>query len=273
MALEDYERALTVIDETLALGPPPEIAGRLTVLRIRVKQDILQSLYLDALIVLDEDRVALGTPITGQILLVNLSPDTLTIPADSGGTRSTMQLEMRYTEHDLAGNVLREKRQQPVLIGEDIVLEPGDRHSEPIVIDSLQFGPNRINYRTYELEAVLYPSEIRIGDEPWPGNLRFRTATCHVFPRNYEHLADQPLVRLDEAIAKNSPPHVPLAAALITERERPRAIDALVEILRRDWSDDPDPPTRLACCVGLRILTGEEISPRPDLWLEWADSR
>lgn len=269
----DYDRALAAIDETVGLGPPEDLARYLGGLRAGLKRDILQSLYVDALIVLDERRVALGTPITGQVLIVNLSNEQLTIPANAGGNETTIQLDLRYTEFDMGGTVLRERRQHPVLIGKDIVLGPGERHAEPIVLDSLEYGPQRVNYRTYRLEALMYPAEIRIGDEKWPGNLTFKPATCEVFPRNYEHLAKKPLERLDQAVAKNSPTHVPLAAALVEVGEKNRAIDKLIGFLRRDWGEDPDGSTRVACCVGLRILTGEDIVAHPDRWLEWANKR
>ena len=119
----------------------------------------------------------------------------------------------------------------------------------------------------------MYPAEIRIGGDKWPGNLSFKPATCKVFPRNYQHLAANPLERIDQAVAKNSPTHVPLAAALVKEGEREKAIDKLVGWLGRDWGEGPDGSTRVACCVGLRILTGEEIAAHPDRWLEWADKR
>ena len=71
----------------------------------------------------------------------------------------------------------------------------------------------------------MYPAEIRIGGKKWPGNLSFKPATCKVFPRNYQHLAANPLERIDQAVAKNSPTHVPLAAALVKEGEREKAIE------------------------------------------------
>jgi len=269
----DYGRALAAIDEALSLGPSRQLQGYLAGLRAGLKREILQSLYVDALIILDDERVALGVPITGQILVVNLSGERLVIPARAGGNQTTIQLDLRYTEFDKGGTVVKERRQHPVLVGRDIELGPGERHSEPIVLDSLEYGPRRTNYRTYELGALMYPSEIRIGGEMWPGNLTFKPAMCQVFPRNYEHLAAKPLDRIDQAVAKNSPAHVPLAAALVAEADRNQAIAKLIACLGRDSGEDPDSSTRVACCVGLRILTGEDIAAHPDRWLEWADNR
>lgn len=269
----DYEQALKEIETTLTQRPPDDLARYLEGLRVGLKRDLLQSLYVDALIILDKSRVALGTPITGQIVIVNLSNHPLVIPEEAGANRTTIQLDLRYTEYDVGGTVLNERRQHPVHVGEDITLGPGERHTEPIVLDSLDFGPERTNFRTYQLHALMYPAEIRIGDETWPGNLRFKSARCEVFPRNYEHLEKDPLKRLDEAVSKNSPIHVPLASALVKTRDKKKAIDKLVGFLRRDWGEDPDGPTRVACCVGLRILTGKDIPAHPDRWLEWADQR
>ncbi|MAG56249.1 MAG: hypothetical protein CMJ83_08165 [Planctomycetes bacterium] len=270
---QDWDRALSAIDEAVRDAPPTGVGAHLSALRVQVKQNQLQSLYVEALIVLDSERVALGTPITGQIILVNLSKKQLVIPAQVRGNQTTIQLNLSYREFDNQGALFTERRQHPVRIGKDIVLEPGERHSEAIVLDSLQFGPHRVNYRRYELEARMYPSQILIGDEPFPGNLLFEPARCEVFPRNFEHLIERPLARLDEAVRKNSPTHVPLAAALVALTDKEKAIGKLVSFLRQDWGKDPDGPTRVACCVGLRILTGEELAAQPDLWLEWWEKR
>jgi len=269
----DYDRALGQIGEVLALRPPPDLRAYIEGLRAGLKRDLLQSLYVDAFIVLDKKRIALGTPITGQIIIVNLSTQPLSIPARVGGNATTIQLDLQYKEFEVGGMVLTKRKQQPVLVGQDILLQPGERHAEPILLDSLALGANRPSYRRYDVEAIMYPSAIIIGTDNWPGNLRLRSARCEVFPRNYEHLMDRPVSRLQEAVAKNSPAHIPLAAALVSPSMRGQAVDQLINTLRSPWGQGPDGPTRVACCVGLRILTGEEITARPQAWLAWAEQR
>ncbi len=92
---EEYERALEEIKKLEGEGPAPRISQALEALKVAAKQDLVQSLYIDALIILDTERVALGTPITGQLLLVNLSDNEIRIPARDQRNQTTIQLDLR----------------------------------------------------------------------------------------------------------------------------------------------------------------------------------
>jgi hypothetical protein len=272
---QDYDRALAALDEFKRLKPPLVLAKEADVLRVEVKQHLLQSTYVDAFVLSDRDRVALGDPLTGELILVNLSREPLVIPARSAGpsagsvSSSTVHVEVAYCEHGLDGTIVRERVTWNLEVGEDLKLAPGARRSWPLNLDTLQFSPRSLHYRTYTVEAMLYPAEIRIGAESFPGNLRFRARTWAVFPRNYEHLEGAPLSRLKEAISKESSVHVPLAAALAQDADRPAVLRVLLDSLAKPEAGPPGGATRLACCVALRILTGEELPAEPAQWLAW----
>jgi hypothetical protein len=276
LALEGhYGEALDLIRGIPMAAVPMESRAGLDALRIRLKRHLLQSVLVEALVILDRDRVAAGEPITGELVLVNLAREPLLIPFEAplpgpGGeqSRSVLHLQLDVREFGSDGTTMDDTRTWNLDVGEDIRLLPGARRSWPLGLDSAEINPFSVGYRRYAIGATLLPARIDIGSESWPGTLVFRGRTCEVFPRNWEHLADHPLERLGEAIAKRSPVHIPLAAALIPADQRRAGVD----LLRATLSMDPEGPrsgeTQVAACVALAILTGESLPARPDVWRE-----
>src|SRR5262249_19318342 len=103
------------------------------------------------------------------------------------------------------------------------------------------------------------------------GQLKLKPKRVQVFPKNYEHLADRPVERLSEAIRKRSPPHIPLAAALVPESQRRAALIVLRDALKEMPALGPDEATVKACCTALVILTSEERKPDAEAWLHRLD--
>lgn len=235
----------------------------------------LRTAACDARVHLDASRVAAGTPITGALAIGNAGAGVLVLRdrhrQDGAASRSIFQILIRYREFDIGGVVVEEASSRSMLLGRDIEIPPGERIEIPIVIDSAEFGRTSVNYREYGVEAVLLPASFSLGGEAIPGTIRFEPAVCGVFPRNYEHLADNPLSRMREAAEKDSAPHLCLAAALLPEAGRPDGEALLFGILGAPGKHSES--ILRAACVALRILTGEEIGPSPDLWLAWSDSR
>lgn len=272
---EDYEAALSAIDQAQAAATDRDQRQELENLRVTTKRHLLQSTVADAFVLLDRDRVALGDPITGELILVNLSRSTLTIPSVAGSEASTttMQVEVDFQEFGIDGTVVNERITWNLETGKDLVLAPGERHAWPISLDTLQQNPQGVTFRNYSVSAILYPAAMRMGEGSVPGTLRFRQKSCGVFPRNYEHLAESPRTRLLEAIEKESPLHIPVAAALLDEKDKAGSVGELLAILGRRGDQPPRAPTRVACCVALRILTGEPLEADPMAWQAWASSQ
>ena len=290
-SLEEVDpRALAAISALLENGDP---AGALTLisvlesetqeslaweralapLRLRCRAQLRQTAF-GAAVVLDEERIALGTPITGTIAVRNLSALPLFIAGESTSsarTNSMIRLNVSYQEYGLSGVMVTESSQINLLMGESMVIEPGVHKEFPIVIDSGMFGESSVNYRVFSIAATLFPAELRVGEEKVPGTVTFAPDECAVFPRNYEHLAAEPFRSLKEAIAKNSPPHVCLSAALVPQAQKSAAIHELTTTLRP--LSGCGEATRVAACVGLRILTGEERPADPREWLAWAEAQ
>ncbi len=233
----------------------------------------LQTLYLDGIIRLDRDAFAIGDPITGEVVLANLSAGPLEIldrPRAGGATAtpSVLRFEVGYVEYAPNGAVVRDLITWNVEVGRDVILAPGERFSFPLRLATDEHNPGGATLRTYDIEASLYPAEIRAGDEAIPGVVRFEKRVARVFPRNFEHLRRDPAGRIAEAIAKRSPPHLPLAAALVPPADRGRALAEILRALETTGESAPDQATLVACCVAARILTGRDLPAEPALWLE-----
>lgn len=272
---QDYERALEMVNDLRGHSLPEQTSRELDVIRIEVKQHLLQSMAADAFIVADRSRVAVGDVISGEFLLVNLGRERMVIPATvrpsrDRESRSTIHIDVAYVEYALDGSIINERLTWSVEIGDDVDLEPGARRSWPLNLESAHFSPQSVNYRTFLVTASLFPAEIRIGNESYPGTLKFKPARIEVFPRNFEHLEKAPISRLREALKKDSAPHVPIASALVPIEGRREATQTLIDALDSSLAAEISSETRLACCVGLRILTGEDVEPDPERWLAWA---
>jgi len=281
----DYEAVLRASDAAARRGFTEAEAKRLEPMRAEARRCLLQTLYVDGLIRVDRERVAAGEPVTGEVLLVNLSSETARIfdVAPSGargaaGARTTLHFEVRSLEQGADGTVVRDVQTWSELIGRDLEIPPGGRQAFPLRLDREERGG--VSLRTYEISASLYPAELRVGAESIVGVVRFKPRTVRVFPRNYEHLAEDPVGRLVEAIRKNSPAHIPLCAALAAPSDRDRALGVLRRALTGEAvadaagpSDTPAPETQVACCVAAAVLTGEILPAEPARWAERLEGR
>ena len=275
LARGDYQAALDASDALYARGPTSSQRNRLETMRAEARRRLLQTLFVDGLIRVDKDELAIGEPISGEVLLVNLSGRKLSIydlPRDGSrrgeGARSSLHFDVRYTEFAADGTLVDDRLTWTVAVGRDVILEPGGRAAFPLDLDTMAQNPGASALRTYEISAVLYPAEIRVDDENLPGVVRFKPRIVRVFPRNYEHLKKDPVGRLAEAVRKRSAVHLPLAAALVPPADRERALEVLRIALWAEGSEAPDDRTAVAVCVAARVLTGFESAPEPKLWAE-----
>jgi hypothetical protein len=177
-------------------------------------------------------------------------------------------LNVEYQEYGTNGVMLTEKSQRSFQIGRDIVIASGETAEVPIIIDSVEFGEGSLNYRVYTVSATLFPAQFLLGSNALPGSVKFEPDSCEVFPRNFEHLQDNPLARLKEAVLKDSPTHLALAAALVKPKDRLQAQRVLLSILDSEMRTSSS--LRMAACTALRITSGEDIGPDPERWKEWA---
>ncbi len=286
---EDYRGSLAVIRHALSMNPPEPFGHRFRALEIRVRKDLLRRSYLDAFVRFDRDWYSIGETIEGEIIVMNISDKELVIPAsrmvelpaDAGRpegetseeSRTMIRSVMTYREFLPTNTIITNRRTENFGVPEDIRLQPGETFRVPVTVDSSEINVTATMYRRYRIDCSLHAVEIRVGDELFHGALEFRGGAVGVFPRNAEHLADAPLDRVRQALAKSSPIHVSLAAAFIdagddAERGAYEQL-ALEELLRPDGL----PRMQDALMCGLAIIADDENTRTKDQWIAWLQKK
>jgi hypothetical protein len=90
-----------------------------------------------------------------------------------------------------------------------------------------------------------------------------RRGTLRSLRGNWEHLGDDPLARIGQAVEKGAPVHLLTAAALVPPADRRAAVDRLVGLLgTRPAMDYP-----IYAC--LQYLTELDLGREADAWRIW----
>lgn len=276
LARRDYQPALDTVDAALARARTAKWANRLRVLRFQIKQRMLGETCIDAFVRLDGERAVAGEVVEGDVVLLNISREPVLIEAEVEipnpeprgepvVTRSLLRRSTKYVEFVSDGTVATNVDAMSVVLDRDVELEPGQAYRIPIALDtSLRVEGTML--RRYELTCTLHAARVHVGDEIFNEELVFRPAVVDVYPRNYEHLADRPLARVDQAYERQSALHLPLAASLVPERERDRLLARLGRALR-----DPNLPVAMrdATVSALQIVSGADPTGGPGGWIGW----
>jgi hypothetical protein len=118
-------------------------------------------------------------------------------------------------------------------------------------------------FRVYIVGGQLRPVVIEVGGLRRWDPVRLEPASVRALRENYEHLADDPVARIGQAVEKNSPVHLVTAAALVPPERRGDAVDLLVDAIEGaraiDW----------AIYGALHYLTGVQLCRDPDAWRAW----
>ena len=213
----------------------------------------------------------IGDAIVGEVMLINVGTEPVVIEDERQGggasSRTLLHLEVAYREFVPDGTLVRDMLTSNVVIGKRITIAPGQRYSIPVRLDTLEQNPAGTMLRHYDIGGSVFLAELRVGKETIYGQLQIKPRRVRVFPRNYEHLLNQPLARLQDAIRRRSPDHIPLAAALVPEEQKREALTVLRDALRQPTTSGADVATQRACCVALSVLTDEDRKPDAQEWL------
>ncbi|MCB9831171.1 MAG: hypothetical protein H6807_01755 [Planctomycetes bacterium] len=285
---EDYRAALEVIRIAATMNPPEPFGHRFRALEIKVRADLLRRCYLDAFVRFDRPWYTIGETIEGEIILMNISDQLLVVPATTmvaapdpapgaesaeQESRSVVRSVMTYREYLPSNTVITNRQTENFGIPQDIRLQPGETHRIPVAIDTNDINVAGQMYRRYRIACSLHAAEIRVGDEIFHGVLEYRPAHAGVFPRNAEHLADEPMTRVRQALAKASPLHLSLAAAFIDPRDQAQCRayeDFCLEELERP---EGLPRMQDALMCGLAILQDDENNRSKEDWISWLRKR
>jgi hypothetical protein len=268
----DHERAVAIADSILKKEPPEEARQQIDRLRKAARQHLLQTFYVDAVVRAGKERVTIGDPIVGEVVLINIGTDPVVIEDEKTGggasSRTLLHLEVAYREFAPDGTLVRDLLTSNVLLGKRITIAPTQRYSIPLKLDTLEQNPGGTMLRQYDIGGSVFLAEMKTGKETIYGQLTLKPHRVRVFPRNYEHLADKPVARLADAIRRRSPDHIPLAAALVADSQKNEALAVLRDGLREPASSGIDVATQRACCVALSVITDEDRKPEPQEWLK-----
>lgn len=276
-----YEDALAAVRQAVALDPPEPFHHRLRGLEFRIKEHLLHETMIDAFVRFDREHYVIGDVLEGEIVLMNVSSQTLVIPAsklmramgqeEESESNTTFRWTMTYREFVPSNTLITNKDVKNVSVDEDIVLRRGESHRIPIAVETMRTNPGGTMLRTYSLAASLHAPEVRIGEEEFHGEVDFRPATVRVYPRNAKHLSEAPMDKVRLAWDKQAATHLTLAASFVEgDREREDLIEWVGLRLADGATSDRMADALMTC---LLILSGEEATKTRDDWLTWLKTR
>ncbi|MEE8104025.1 MAG: hypothetical protein V3T86_00665 [Planctomycetota bacterium] len=261
---EDLKGALDLIDVALAERPAPGHDQTLRSLRGGLLKAILDLLTMQIRVDPVEDPIRFGDAVRVRLEIKNVSGRDLFIPAQAKNlSRSLFRLEIIQQEFTIRADVVLRRRKVHVHLERDIVLEPGGVYEQVLTLEGAGNERPVEGFRTYTVRGTLRPVRYEVGGLPRFEAVRVRGTRMRSFARNFEHLADDPVARIGEAISKQAPQHVLTAAALVRPRDRQAATDSLIEALNGSAMDS-------SIVASLQYLTGiQEFGRDAIAWKAW----
>jgi len=246
-----------------------------------LNREVLEMNSLVAWFVADRDPIIFGEAVrvrvrlhnpTGRHIRVPVRLDPVTVhtspPKPGSGTviRSSVSrfvLDIVSREFDIRAQVVRNRRRMHRALGRELDFPPGS--TREIVLDLGPVDNDRplAGFRSFTIGGELRAVNIEVGGlRRWEA-IRVADVTLRSFRPGYEHLAEDPVQRIGQAMEKGALVHLLTATALVPFEQRQMATDRLVAGLGRrsalDWA--------LFAC--LRYITGIELGRDVDAWRAW----
>lgn len=268
-ALEQERRghlpeALQLVEEALAHSPGPEHADSLREIRHRVYQAIQRAPVLAAEILPESERIVFGEAVRVIVRIRNVSAYPVSIPArPENASPSMFRIDVERRDIDTLAQVASTRRSILVPLARDIALKPGEITEQRVVLAEAGNDRPLDGFREFRVEGSLRPSVLLFGGiRRWDA---YPAAPCRLrsYRPNYEHLMDDPVARIGQAIEKKAPVHLLTAAALTPPGRRRDAVDLLVAAIGRD------PRLDGALFASLRVLTEVQFGRDADAWRKW----
>jgi len=170
-------------------------------------------------------------------------------------------------DYDIRAMAKTDQRLVLKALAGDLVIGPGA--TTEIVLQIPGFNPSfnpqapLEGFRAFRVWGVLRPSVVEVGGLRRWEPIRLRGGSGNSFRANWEHLADDPLRRITQAIEGRAGTHLLTAAALITREDRREAVDVMVGALRGDRLID------WAMFAALQHITQVELGRDAGAWQAW----
>ncbi|MGQ0614334.1 MAG: hypothetical protein ACT4PV_11405 [Planctomycetaceae bacterium] len=260
----DFRAAADRVERALRQRPRPDVAEALRELKRRVLQEALEMPTLVGRLEAVQDTILFDEPVRLRLVLENRSGHEVRAPASWWMTTgAVISLVLERRDVDTRAQVTTDRRSLHLRLTKDIDLPPGAVFEQEISLDASLNPASVDGIRSFAIRGVFRPPYLEVGGVRRVDPIRLRAATLRVFRPNYEHLADDPVARIGQAVEKRAPAHLLTAAALVPEGRRREAVDLLVAALRGDS------PFDLTLFAALELLTAVEMGRDAAAWHTW----
>jgi hypothetical protein len=275
-----FEEQLRIIEREIAAGelepalrrafavreknPPQLYRIQLEQLIRRANAAVLGLQSLEAEFVVDAEPIEFGSPVRVRVRFQNIGRRPVRIPRKvQGSSESLFEVELVRREWDTRAQVVTNTQRFRILLDHDWEIPAGGSAEQ--VLELGMFGNDRgLNgFRVYAVRGKLRAARLEIGELRRWDSVPIRPVYLRSFRPNWEHLADDPLKRVKQAVEKQAPTHLLTAAALLETKDRQAAVDLLVAELRGDRTMD------WALFASLEYLTRIGLGRDANAWKAW----
>ncbi len=259
-----YEPALQRAYQALALRPGDEHKKALQGLIQRANTEVLRLDTLEASIGAEKDPMQFGEPVRVRVRLKNVSGKPIKIAgATRGSSGSLFSLDVTRRSYDTNAQVVAVRRRVYRHVPADVALEPDGETELVLDLGMLDNDQGLDGFRTYTVSGTLRPSVLEVGGLNRWDAIKITRATVRSFRPGFEHLADDPVKRIQQAVDKRAATHLLTATGLVEAGQRTAAVDALIEKLRGDRMIDT------SIFGALQYLTEVQFNRDADAWKAW----
>jgi len=264
IAAGEFEAAIRRVHSIRERNPGPVVRSQLDQLLQRANLAVLDLPTLRGEFEAVEDPISFGSGLRVRVRFTNLGRRPVRVPIRLEGTSDSMiEIDLVRREWNTHAQVVTSSRIVRLPLEHDWNIPVGGTAEQ--VLDLGIFGNDKgLNgFRVYAVRGRLRPARLEMGALRRWESIPIRGTFVRSFRPNWEHLADDPLKRVEQAIAKAASTHLMTAAALLAPDERQAAVDVLVDQLRGDRRID------WAIFASLEYVTRIELGRDANAWKAW----
>jgi hypothetical protein len=237
----DYAAALDTLTAALRTAED-RFRDEIQEKRLDLKRKALAEI-LEARVIVSEDRVVVGRPLTVTLQLTNRGHRTVTVPRidyrprlvifrkEIGRTQIDLRFELQ--DFDATGEGRWERFNRYDEPEDDIEVPPGRTWSQTLTFDSGKLRPEtqfsaRLSARLLRrltIGVVIRPVQLLLDDRDFYTSIHFEPAVCYLLPRGSEPIFDDPYRHLELALLRSRQeprfiPNILVAASLVPPEKR-----------------------------------------------------
>ncbi len=244
--------------------PGPEHEERLAEVQGRLLERVLLLKTVSGTVEAPAPHIDIGRQLEAMVRIRNEGEREVRIPAAPRGSSGTLfEFDVVAREYDVRGNVTVVRNRLLLRAEGDLVIP---RHgTAEMTLDLGMVGNDRPldGFRVFTVSGKLRPARLETGPfARWEG-IALGSCEIRAFRANWQHLADDPLARLGQAIEKNAPVHLLTACALLEWPQRTAAMDGLVAAV------EGSRPIDIVLFTAMEHLTGADLGRSAAAWRAW----